>query len=61
MASKAYLRLLDKARCTLNYEIEWYPKRHVLTEDERVEFISDRLTKFKVKGYSTEYIRQLVS
>lgn len=60
MATNAYLRLLEKARCTLNYEIECYPERHVLSSVERVDFLISRLTKFKVRGYSKEYIIQLV-
>ena len=57
MANTAYLKMLDKARCTVNFEIEWYPKRHVLTALERVDFLTLRL---EGSGYSKQYIAQLV-
>lgn len=67
MASKAYIKLLDKAYMTVNtfapnpFMEEWNGQfDHKPTVDGMAEFIAMRLARFNVKGYSTEYIKQLI-
>ena len=62
MATRAYLKLLEeKARCTVNFGAgNIFDGSKPMTETERVEFLLARLSKFKVGGYSREYVAQLV-
>jgi len=62
MASKAYLKLLEeKAIMTVNTfapnPLMGKPKPDV---EEMTDFIMARLKRFGVKGYSREYVKQLV-
>ena len=62
MASNAYLKLLDKTKCTLNYGAgNIFDHTPPLDNRERVEFLMLRIARFKVKGYSREYVTQLVN
>jgi hypothetical protein len=62
MASKAYLKLLEeKAIMTVNT----FAPNPLINQphpsvDEMVDFIMQRLAQHKVRGYSREYVRQLV-
>ena len=63
MASKAYLKLLEeKARCTINFSAgNIFDGSKPMTEIQMVEFLMVRLANLKVRGYSREYVSQLVS
>jgi len=61
MATKTYLRLLDKARCTVNFGAgNIFDDSKPMDEQQRISFLIARLAQFKVRGYSKEYITQLV-
>ena len=61
MASKAYLRLLDKARCTVNFSAgNIFDGSKPMTKTQRVNYLMARLAKFNERGYSLEYITQLL-
>ena len=61
MASKAYLKLMDRAICTINFSAgNLFDHTPPLDKKERIEFLMLRLARFKVRGYSREYVEQLV-
>lgn len=61
MTSRAYIKLLDNARCTVNFSAgNIFDGSKPMTYHQRVEFIMDRLARFRVKGYSKEYVSQLI-
>jgi len=58
--SNAYVRMLDRARCTVNFcSPNYLDGRPGMSIDERVVFLIERLRRYHVGGYTAEYIRQL--
>jgi hypothetical protein len=55
----AYQRLLVKAQCTAEYCAG--VTLSMLSEDARVDFIVAQLEYLRVRGYSREYVMQLVN
>jgi hypothetical protein len=52
----------DKAKCTVNFASpNPFMGKPAMSLDERVSFIMGRLKKFGVRGYSEQYVRQLLS
>ncbi len=62
MPRRAYLNLLEnKCRCTVNFCAgNIFTGEKPMTIKQRVDFLMNRLYKFKVRGYSREYVTQLV-
>lgn len=62
MASKAYLKLLDKARCTVNVFVSSpFFKKPKLSREQKAQFLMKRLVeKGRASGYTIGYIKQLL-
>jgi len=61
MASKACLRLLDKANCTVNVFAHPFVKKSKLSRKQKARFLMDRLLqRGKASGYTIRYIKQLL-
>jgi hypothetical protein len=65
MASKAFLRLADNARFTVNTFIpncllSRKEQPHTYSLAKAVSFVMTRLQKHNIKRYSKEYVKQLL-